>query len=141
KPIVSGEKDFMMGSRISEAKTNMPLYKYVSNRFLSFVEELSFRLNLSEYHSGFRAYSRQVLEIIPFLKNSNDFVFDTQVLAQISLANFRAGEVNVPCRYFAEASEINFWRSTVYGVETLLVCLKLLLHKIGVKVFAEFCLK
>jgi len=135
-PIISGEKDFMMGSRISEAKSNMPLYKYISNRFLSFVEERTFQLHLSEYHSGFRAYSRQLLETIPYLKNSNDFVFDTEVLAQIALFGFTAGEISVPCRYFAEASEINFWRSSIYGLQTLLVCFKFVLYKLGLKPFA-----
>jgi glycosyltransferase involved in cell wall biosynthesis len=128
-PILSGKKDMMMGSRVlgggrGTLAGGMPIYKFISNRFLTAVEEVSFRLHLSEYHSGFRAFSRKVLETIPFEKNSNDFVFDTEILAEVARFGFRAGEIAVPCRYFPEASEINFWRSTVYGLQTLWVCLK-----------------
>lgn len=129
EPILSGKKDVMMGSRILSGAGTMPIYKYVSNRFLTWVENLVFRLNLSEYHTGFRAFGRKVLETIPFEKNSNDFVFDTEVLAGVAAAGFRAGEIAVACRYFPEASEINFWRSAVYGLQTLLVCGKFILHK------------
>jgi glycosyltransferase involved in cell wall biosynthesis len=127
-PIISGEKDLMMGSRILGGAGTMPIYKYASNRFLTWVENLVFRLNLSEYHTGFRAFSRKVLETIPFEKNSDDFVFDSEVLAEAAAHGFRAGEIAVPCRYFPEASEINFWRSTVYGLQTLGVCLRYLLR-------------
>jgi len=133
EPIISGKKDLMMGSRILGGAGTMPIYKYASNRFLTWVENLVFRLNLSEYHTGFRAFSRKVLETIPFEKNSNDFVFDTEVLAQAAMFGFKAGEIAVPCRYFPEASEINFWRSAVYGLQTLWVCVKFLLHKSGLK--------
>jgi len=133
-PIVRGEKDIMMGSRVLGGKRQMlaggmPLYKLASNKFLTWVENLVFALNLSEYHTGFRAFSRRVLETIPFDRNSDDFVFDSEVLAEVAAAGFRAGEIAVPCRYFAEASEINFWRSTVYGLSTLAVCCKYLLAK------------
>ncbi|MDD5593657.1 MAG: glycosyltransferase family 2 protein [Candidatus Margulisbacteria bacterium] len=147
EPILAGEKDLMMGSRIlgggkrGAFAGGMPFYKLVSNRFLTFVENLVFRLNLSEYHTGFRAFSRRLLETIPFEKNSDDFVFDTEVLAETAAAGFRAGETAVPCRYFAEASEINFWRSSVYGLQTLLVCLKFLLAKTGLIRFAQFTAK
>jgi glycosyltransferase involved in cell wall biosynthesis len=129
KPIADGKVDLMMGSRILSGAETMPWYKFVSNRFLTWVENRVFRLNLSEYHTGFRAYSRRLLETIPFERNSNDFVFDSEVLAEAAAGGFRAGEIAVPCRYFAEASEINFWRSTVYGLQTLAVCLKYLLAK------------
>lgn len=143
EPIIKGEKDIMMGSRILGGKRGtiaggMPIYKFISNRFLTLIENLVFGLKLSEYHTGFRAYSRKVLETIPFESNSDDFVFDTEVLAEVSMCGFRTGEVAVPCRYFKEASEINFWRSSVYGFSTLLVCLKYLLHKFGLKRFAQF---
>jgi len=133
-PILSGAKDLMMGSRILDGKREayaggMPFYKLISNRFLTFVENLVFRLNLSEYHTGFRAFSRKLLEIIPFENNSDDFVFDTEVLAEAAAGGFKAGEIAVPCRYFPEASEINFWRSSVYGLQTLWVCAKCLLDK------------
>ncbi|MEO0094173.1 MAG: glycosyltransferase family 2 protein [candidate division WOR-3 bacterium] len=135
EPIFRGKKDIMMGSRIlgggkrGAYAGGMPIYKLISNRFLTLVENLVFRLNLSEYHSGFRAFSRKVLETIPFERNSDDFVFDTEIWAEAAANGFRVGEIPVPCRYFPEASEINFWRSTKYGLQTLLVCLKYLLDK------------
>ncbi|MBI5078652.1 glycosyltransferase family 2 protein [Candidatus Saganbacteria bacterium] len=133
-PILSGQKDLMMGSRILGGQRKslaggMPFYKLISNRFLTLVENLTFRLRLSEYHTGFRAFSRKVLETIPFEKNSDDFVFDTEILAEAAAGGFRAGEIAVPCRYFPEASEINFRRSAVYGLQTLWVCLNYLLDK------------
>jgi glycosyltransferase involved in cell wall biosynthesis len=133
-PIAAGKVDLMMGSRVLGGKRDtlaggMPLYKLVSNRFLTLVENLCLGLRLSEYHTGFRAFSRRLLETIPFERNSDDFVFDSEVLAEAAAAGCRAGEIAVPCRYFAEASEINFWRSTVYGLQTLAVCLKYLLNK------------
>jgi glycosyltransferase involved in cell wall biosynthesis len=129
EPIIKGEKDMMMGSRvlgggIDTLAGGMPVWKYISNVFLTLCENLSFRLGLSEYHTGFRAYSRKLLETIPFEKNSNDFVFDTEVLARVARAGFRVGEIPVPCRYFPEASSVNFMRSTVYGLQTLWVCVK-----------------
>jgi hypothetical protein len=102
------------------------------------VENITLRLGLSEYHSGFRAYSRKFLETIPFEKNSDDFVFDSEVLAEAAAFGFRAGEISVPCRYFPEASEINFWRSCVYGLLTLWVCFKYLLHQSKIIRFAQF---
>ncbi len=134
-PIAAGEKDLMMGSRLlgggkrGAFAGGMPFYKLISNRFLTLVENLTFRLNLSEYHTGFRAFSRRLLAAIPFEKNSDDFVFDTEVLAETAAAGFAAGEIAVPCRYFPEASEINFRRSSVYGLQTLYVCLRYLLAK------------
>jgi len=127
QPILDGSRDVMLGSRILSGAGGMPFYKYISNRFLSWVENLTFRLNLSEYHTGLRAFSRKVLETIPYGLNSNDFVFDTEVLAEIAAFGFRVGEIPIPCRYFPEASEINFWRSTVYGLQTLWVCAKFVL--------------
>lgn len=132
-PIAKGEKDLMMGSRVlggGMLAGGMPIWKYVSNRFLTWCENVTFRLDLSEYHTGFRAFSRKVLQTIPFEKNSNDFVFDTEVLAEAARNRFRAGEIAVPCRYFPEASEINFFRSSVYGLQTLWVCVKYWLHLI-----------
>lgn len=129
QPIVNGEKDVMMGSRVlggggATLAGGMPVWKYISNVFLTLCENLSFRLGLSEYHTGFRAFSRKVMETIAFDKNSNDFVFDTEVLAQVARAGFRVGEIPVPCRYFPEASSVNFVRSSVYGLQTLWVCVK-----------------
>jgi glycosyltransferase involved in cell wall biosynthesis len=145
-PILKGDKDVMLGSRILGGSRGtlaggMPIYKFISNRFLSWIENLVFGLGLSEYHTGFRAFSRKVLESIPYQLNSDDFVFDSEVLAEVAALGFRAGEIPVACRYFAEASEINFFRSTLYGLQTLWLCFKFLLHKSGLITFAQFEMK
>lgn len=115
--------DVVLGNRVrsrAEAlKCGMPWWKYVSNRGLTAFENLFLGQNLGEFHSGFRVYRRQVLETIPFERNSNDFVFDTQFLVQAVHFGFRLGDVPVPVRYFDEASQINFRRSTKYGIQTL----------------------
>lgn len=112
----------VLGSRILGGyalKGGMPVWKYVANRFLTFVENLLVGAKLSEYHTGFRAFSRQLLGALPFERNSDDFVFDNQVLAQAVLMGARIGEISCPTRYFAEASSINFRRSVVYGLGVL----------------------
>ena len=123
KPILAGRFDIMLGSRIrtrAEALAGgMPAYKYVANRFLTFVENLFLGQNLSEYHTGFRAYSREILETLPFHRYSDDFVFDSQLLFGAIAAGARLGEVAVPVRYFPEASSINFKRSAQYGLSIL----------------------
>jgi glycosyltransferase involved in cell wall biosynthesis len=115
--------DVVLGSRIrsrDEALAGkMPVYKYISNRFLTAVENLALGQNLGDFHSGFRVYRRAVLERIPFERNSDDFVFDTQFLVQAVRCGFRLGDVPVPVRYFPEASSINFRRSLRYGCSTL----------------------
>jgi glycosyltransferase involved in cell wall biosynthesis len=115
--------DVVLGSRIrsrDEALAGgMPRYKYLANRFLTFIENVLLGQNLGDFHSGFRVYRRQVLETIPFERNSDDFVFDTQFLAQAVHFGFRLGDVPVPVRYFDEASSINFSRSVKYGLQTL----------------------
>ena len=134
EPIQRGEFDMMIGSRLLGDDTlegGMPLYKFIGNRFLTWLENLVLGQNLSEYHSGFRAYSREVLTTIPFVLNSDDFVFDSQVLAQVTAFNFRIGEIAVPTRYFKEASSIGFKRSVVYGLATVSTMGKYLLYKIG----------
>jgi glycosyltransferase involved in cell wall biosynthesis len=123
-PIVRGEVDMMFGSRLLDGSGEtlaggMPLWKYISNRILTFCENAVLQQQLSECHTGFRAYSRRVLETIPFLLNSDDFVFDTQVIAQAVAFGFRIGEIGVPTRYFKEASSVNFRRSVTYGLLTL----------------------
>lgn len=123
--------DVVLGSRIRSRQETlaggMPPYKYLFNRILTIFENLVSGYNLSEWHTGFRAYKRQVLEKIPFAGNSNDFVFDSQVLFQIIKAGFRIGEIPVPIRYFKEASSINFRRSVKYGLQTVGVALKFLI--------------
>ena len=132
--ISEGRFDVMLGSRIRsrhEALTGgMPLYKYLGNRFLTIVENFISGYNLSEWHTGMRAYKREVLENIDFLKNSDDFLFDSQILFQIVEKGYRIGEIPVPVRYFPEASSINFKRSLKYGLGTLAVATKFLAKKI-----------
>ena len=135
-PILSGEADLMLGSRFlgDPLAGGMPGYKYFSNRFLTTIENLAFGLHLSEYHTGLRAYSRRLLETIPYQLNSNDFVFDQELIAQVVAAGgFRIGEIAVPTRYFEEASSVGFRRSVVYGLSTLRVVARFLLHRIGVR--------
>jgi glycosyltransferase involved in cell wall biosynthesis len=126
--------DVVLGNRVrsrAEAlKCGMPWWKYVSNRCLTAFENVALAQNLGDFHSGFRVYRRQVLETIPFERNSDDFVFDTQFLAQAVHFGFRLGDLPVPVRYFAEASSINFRRSTVYGVRTLWTMARFWLHRL-----------
>ena len=122
EPIRAGRADLVLGSRFLNGGTlagGMPLYKYVSNRFLTGCENVVLRQHLSECHTGFRAYSRKLLETIPFVLNSDDFVFDTQVIVQAVAFGFRIAEIGVPTRYHAEASSVNFRRSVRYGLSTL----------------------
>jgi hypothetical protein len=120
--VASGHYDVVLGSRIlaqDATEGGMPLYKYLANRVLTAVQNLLMKQKLSEYHTGFRAFSRTVLETLPLEENSDDFVFDNQVLCQAVRAGFRIGEISCPARYFPEASSINFRRSVVYGFGVL----------------------
>ena len=139
-PIRRGEADLVLGSRLlgNPRAGGMPLYKYISNRALTAIENLVFRQHLSEYHTGFRAYSRRFLETIPFLLNSDRFVFDTEVLAQAVASNFRIGEIAVPTRYLPEASSVDFKESVVYGLGTLRVLAEYLLHRLGIGRWPQF---
>lgn len=132
--IDNGYFDIMLGSRIRTRREalagGMPKYKYYANRFLTFFENLLSGQNLSEWHTGMRAYKKEVLENIDWIKNSDDFVFDTQILFQIVEKGYKIGEIPVPVRYFKEASSIDFARSVKYGLATLLVALKYLFRKI-----------
>lgn len=120
--------DVMLGTRIRSRRETlaggMPLYKYLANRALTIFENFVSGQNLSEWHTGMRAYKREVLTKINWADNSNDFVFDSQVLFQIVARQYRIGEIPVPVRYFKEASSINFWRSLKYGLGTVVVALK-----------------
>ena len=135
EPILEGTKDLMLGSRFlgDPLAGGMPRWKYVSNRFLTGTENLAFGLHLSEYHTGFRAYSRRLLETIPYRLNSDDFVFDQELVAQAVACGMRIGEIAVPTRYFEEASSVGFRRSVVYGLSTLKVVLRFLLHRVRVR--------
>jgi glycosyltransferase involved in cell wall biosynthesis len=120
--IAYGEFDAVLASRIlgiGALKGGMPLYKYVANRFLTFCENVLLGHKLSEYHTGYRAFSREILENLPLDRNSDDFVFDNQMLAQIIWFGYRIGELSCPTKYFEEASSINFRRSVIYGVGVL----------------------
>jgi glycosyltransferase involved in cell wall biosynthesis len=132
--IAEEQFDVVLGSRIlgiGALKGGMPRYKYFSNRFLTAVENILLGHKLSEYHTGYRAFSRKVLESIPLLENSDDFVFDNQMLAQIIYSGFSIGEITCPTKYFAEASSISFVRSLVYGLGVLDTAIRFRLHKLG----------
>jgi glycosyltransferase involved in cell wall biosynthesis len=136
EPLVEGRADAVLGSRMYYRKNarrgGMPLYKYVSNIFLTALENLVLRLKLSEYHTGYRAYSRHFLETIPFMRNSNGFVFDTEILVQAAHFGMRIAEVPVSTRYFKEASSVGFKASVLYGVGTLGVLVKYILHRLQI---------
>jgi glycosyltransferase involved in cell wall biosynthesis len=126
--------DVVLGSRIIGGHAllgGMPIYKYISNRLLTAFENLFLRVKLSEYHTGYRAYSRRVLTELPLLENSDDFVFDNQILAQCVHFGFRIGEVSCPTKYFAEASSINFHRSVKYGLGVVATTLQFALQRMG----------
>jgi glycosyltransferase involved in cell wall biosynthesis len=132
--VASGHFDCVLGSRIlgvGALKGGMPLYKYVANRFLTAFENLLLGYKLAEYHTGYRAFSRRLLETLPLEENSDDFVFDNQMLAQTVWFGFEIGEVTCPTRYFAEASSISFRRSVRYGFGVLGTALEFRLAKLG----------
>jgi glycosyltransferase involved in cell wall biosynthesis len=134
--IVSGEYDAVLASRIlgkGALVGGMPLYKYVANRGLTFVQNLLMGQKLSEYHSGYRAWSRTILESIALDRCSDDFVFDNQMLAQTMHAGYRIGEISCPTRYFDDASSINFRRSCIYGLGVLKTALDYRLHRLGLR--------
>ncbi len=132
--IASGLYPTVLASRIlgkGALEGGMPVYKYIANRFLTASQNLLIGQKLSEYHSGYRAFSREVLESINLSANSDDFIFDNQMLSQIHYAGFKIGEVSCPTKYFDEASSINFKRSTIYGLGVLAVSVKHFLQRIG----------
>lgn len=137
QPILKGEADVVLGSRMIHPKKalegGMPLYKFIANIALTTLENWVLRLHLSEYHTGYRAFSRKFLETVPFMRNSNDFVFDTQILVQAAHFGMRIAEIPVSTRYFKEASSVNFKTSLVYGFKTLWVLIRYVLHRLGLK--------
>jgi glycosyltransferase involved in cell wall biosynthesis len=139
--IAYGEFDAVLGSRIlgiGALQGGMPLYKYIANRVLTLFENLLLGHKLSEYHTGYRAFSREILERLPLEKNSNDFVFDNQMLAQIIWFGYRIGELSCPTKYFEDASSINFRRSVVYGLGVLKTAVQFRLQKWGLARSAIF---
>lgn len=134
--IASGVYDMVLASRILGAgalKGGMPRYKYVFNRLLTAFQNLFLGVKLSEYHTGFRAFSRDLLETLPLLENSDDFVFDNQMIAQAVMFGFRIGEISCPTKYFEEASSINFRRSVQYGIGVLATTVEFALHKLKIR--------
>ena len=133
EPIVRGEADLVLGSRLllpgAALEAGMPRWKYVANRFLTAIENRIMGTRLSEAHTGYRAYSRQLLLTVPFLRNSHDFVFDSELLMQASHFGFRIAEVPARCRYFADASSVGFKAGAVYGLKTLWAGARLVLHR------------
>jgi len=139
--IVSEEYDVVLGSRIlggTARKSGMPIYKYVSNRFLTFIENIALGSKLSEFHTGYRAFSRKALETLPIHQNSDDFIFDNEMLAQAIYFDLNVGEISCPTKYFEEASSINFQRSVVYGFGVLWTATRFKLQRLGVKNFSIF---
>jgi hypothetical protein len=132
--VASGVYDFVLGSRILGNETlsgGMPIYKYISNRALTFIQNLLMGTKLSEFHTGYRAFHQRVLETLPLNANSNDFLFDNQMLAQAAFFGFRIGEISCPTKYFPEASSINIRRSIVYGLGVLWTSIQFRAEKLG----------
>jgi glycosyltransferase involved in cell wall biosynthesis len=126
-PIISREADVVLGSRLKEGtalQQGMPWWKYYANRFLTGLENFAFGLRLSEFHTGYRAFRREVLETVNYRINSDGFIFDQDIIAQVVAAGFRIAEIPVPTRYFAEASSASFGQSVVYGLKILWLVLK-----------------
>jgi glycosyltransferase involved in cell wall biosynthesis len=134
RPILEGKADMVMGSRILNGRAlegGMPFWKYLANRILTIIENFVYRTQFTDCHSGFRAYSRKLLTTVPFLLNSDDFVFDSQMIAQAVYIGFKVTEISVQARYFPEASSVNFKVSTIYGLKTVGVMLRFMLQRLG----------
>ncbi|MEM3062314.1 MAG: glycosyltransferase family 2 protein, partial [Nitrososphaerota archaeon] len=132
KPILMDEADVVLGSRflkINPINYGMPIYKYLGNRFLTAIQNIIFSSSFSEFHTGFRAFSRRVLETIPYQNNSDGFVFDAEIVAQIFFFKFRIKEITAPALYTPEVSSIGFFKSINYGFSTIFTLLKYLLAK------------
>ena len=132
--VASGAYDMALGSRIlgtGALKGGMPLYKYIANRILTALQNVFLGVKLSEYHTGFRAFSKELLETLPLQENSDDFVFDNQMIAQAVIFGFKIGEISCPTLYFEEASSINFRRSVKYGLGVLSTTAAFVAHKMG----------
>jgi glycosyltransferase involved in cell wall biosynthesis len=135
-PILEKRADVVLGSRLKEGSPlaqGMPWWKFLANRFLTRLENRAFGLQLSEYHTGYRAFHREVLETVNFLLDSDGFVFDQEIIGQVVAAGFRIEEIAVPTRYFAEASSASFLASTVYGLRILSMLFWFMLHRTGLR--------
>jgi glycosyltransferase involved in cell wall biosynthesis len=139
--ISSGHYDVVLGSRIlggQALRGGMPVYKYIANRFLTFVENVMVGVKLSEYHTGYRAFSRSVLERLPIESNSDGYLFDNELIVQAVHFGFRIGEISCPTRYFPEASSINFLKSMEYGIGVIVTSIKYALQRTGISDFKIF---
>jgi len=133
--------DCVLGSRIlskGALEGGMPLYKYIANRFLTFVQNIMVNQKLSEYHTGYRAFSKDILENLPLEYNSDDFLFDNQMLVQIIAGGFRIGEISCPTRYSKDSSSISFFRSVKYGLGVFVTSTEYFLHRSGIKKFSRY---
>ena len=140
-PLLKGECDAMFGSRMLGGRPlegGMPKWKYLANIYLTALENATFYMYLTEYHSGLRAYSRRYLETVNFMANSDDFVFDSEIIAQGVVHGLRILEIPIETRYFQEASQVGFWRSSLYGLSILKMLVKFKLHKKGLVRYKMF---
>ena len=140
-PLLNGECDAMFGSRMLGGRPlegGMPKWKYLANIYLTALENATFYMYLTEYHSGLRAYSRRYLEMVNFMANSDDFVFDSEIIAQGVIHGLRILEIPIETRYFQEASQVGFWRSSLYGLSILKMLVKFKLHKKGLVRYKMF---
>ena len=136
EPVVGGRADVVLGSRLKSGSAlaqGMPWWKFLANRLLTFLENRAFGLSLSEYHTGYRAFRREVLETVNFVANSDGFVFDQEIIGQVVAAGYRIAEIAVPTRYFAEASSAGFLASTVYGLRILSMLFWFTLNRWGLR--------
>lgn len=139
--VASGKFDVVLGNRIyggMALKNGMPLYKYISNRMLTFIENILFGQKISDYHTGYRAFSREVLLNLPTLENSDSFVFDNQILAQAIYFGYRIGEIPAPSQYTKESSSIGIFKSVVYGFGVVVTAIKFLFQKLKIARFSIF---
>lgn len=142
--LANKKADAVLGSRIlggSALEGGMPLYKYLANKLLSSIQNFAYGLNLSDYATGYKAFTREVLEKVPFHLNSEGFIFDEEISTQIVHFGFRLTQIPIPTKYFDEASTVNFMTSLQYGIETVWTVLKWLIHKTGIIKFSIFCEK
>jgi len=140
-PLINNEADVVLGSRLKRGRAlqeGMPWWKYVSNRVLTYLENLVFGLTHSEYHTGYRAFRREVLETVNFGMNSDGFIFDQEIIAQIVAAEFRISEIAVPTRYFPEASSASFVQSSIYGLKILFLLLRFMFDRSGLLKTRQF---
>lgn len=144
-PIAAGAADACFGSRMAKKGAaragGMAWWRFIANKALTALEEAVFRLHLTEYHTGYRAFSRRALSAIPFARNSDNYVFDTQMIAQLAVGRFRVAEIPIPTRYTEESQSPNFRKSVRYGFATLGVVVRYLLHRLGIKKFSQFCVR